>query len=66
MISQKAIDELKQREHIAWITALKTGQIRALVEGGQLQLGCSTRRTFSSSRTPTFRASARSLAAIQI
>ena len=39
MISQKAIDELREREHIAWITALKTGQIRALVEGGQLQLG---------------------------
>jgi len=39
MISQKAIDELKEREQIAWITALKTGQIRALVEGGQLQLG---------------------------
>ena len=39
MISQKAIDELKEREQVAWITALKTGQIRALVEGGQLQLG---------------------------
>ena len=39
MISQKAIDELKQHEGVAWITALKTGQIRALVEGGQLQLG---------------------------
>jgi transposase len=39
MISQKAIDELKEQDGIAWITALKTGQIRALVEGGQLQLG---------------------------
>ena len=39
MISQKAIDELKKCDHVAWITALKTGQIRALVEGGQLQLG---------------------------
>ena len=39
MISQKAIEELKQHEGVAWITALKSGQIRALVEGGQLQLG---------------------------
>jgi hypothetical protein len=39
MISQKAIDELREQDQIAWITALKTGQIRALVEGGQLQLG---------------------------
>jgi transposase len=39
MISQKAIDELKEQDGIGWITALKTAQIRALVEGGQLQLG---------------------------
>ena len=39
MISQKAIDELKPHAGMAWITALKSGQIRALVEGGQLQLG---------------------------
>jgi hypothetical protein len=39
MISQKAINELKKCDQIAWITALKTGQIRALVAGGQLQLG---------------------------
>jgi transposase len=39
MISQKAITALKAHDHVAWITALKTGQIRALVAGGQLQLG---------------------------
>ncbi len=39
MISQKAINELREQDQVAWITALKTGQIRALVEGGQLQLG---------------------------
>ena len=39
MISQKAIDQLKEREHVGWITALKSGQIRALIEAGQLQLG---------------------------
>ena len=41
MISQKAIDELREQDQdqVAWITALKTGQIRALVDAGQLQLG---------------------------
>jgi len=39
MISQKQIKELQEFEGISWITALKTGAIRALVEGGALQLG---------------------------
>jgi transposase len=40
MISQKAIEEeLKHHEGLAWITALKSGPIRTLVEGGALQLG---------------------------
>lgn len=39
MISQKAIDQLRERDQVGWITALKNGQIRALVEGRQLQLG---------------------------
>jgi len=39
MISQKAIDELRPHAGVAWITALKSHSIRALVEGGQLQLG---------------------------
>jgi transposase len=39
MISQKAIDELREQDQVGWITALKSSQIRALVEGGQLQLG---------------------------
>jgi len=39
MISQKQINELKQREGIDWITALRTGAIRKLVDGGQIQLG---------------------------
>jgi transposase len=38
MISAKAIGELKT-EGLDWITALKSAQIRELVEGGQLQLG---------------------------
>ena len=39
MISHKAIGEIKSIEGMAWITALKSSQIRALVEAGALQLG---------------------------
>ncbi len=39
MISSKTIDELQEADGVSWITALKSAQIRALVEGGVLQLG---------------------------
>jgi hypothetical protein len=39
MIGQAAVDELRKVEGLAWITALKSVQIRQLVEGGALQLG---------------------------
>lgn len=39
MISSKAIEELRETEGIAWITALKSASIRVLIEQGQLQLG---------------------------
>lgn len=39
MISQKQIDELKQREGIDWITALRSTTIQKLVDGGHIQLG---------------------------
>jgi transposase len=39
MISQKGIDELKTLPGVDWITALKSAQIRCLVEAGGLQLG---------------------------
>lgn len=39
MISNKAIGELRELEGVAWITALKSSQIRALVEGEAIQLG---------------------------
>jgi transposase len=39
MISQKQIDELAKVGNVDWITALKTGAIRQLVESGQLQMG---------------------------
>ena len=38
MISQKAIDEMREADGIGWITALKGASIRALVEQGQLQM----------------------------
>ena len=38
MITQKQIDELQDLDGLAWITALKSGGIRKLVEGGALQL----------------------------
>jgi hypothetical protein len=39
MIAQAAIEEMRSVEGLAWITALKTPQIRALRSGGTLQLG---------------------------
>jgi transposase len=39
MISQKQIDALAQREGVDWLTALKTGAIRKLVQDGSIQLG---------------------------
>lgn len=39
MISHRAIDSLRELPGLAWITALKSSQIRALVQGGALQLG---------------------------
>jgi hypothetical protein len=39
MISSKAIEELRETEGIAWITALKSVSIRVLIEQGHLQLG---------------------------
>lgn len=39
MISHKAIQELRELDGLAWITALKSSQIRTLVNGESLQLG---------------------------
>ena len=39
MISQKQIDVLRDIEGLDWITALKAGGIRKLIEGDSLQLG---------------------------
>ena len=39
MISQKQISALRNRKGVAWITALKSGQIRTLIRDGAIQLG---------------------------
>jgi hypothetical protein len=39
MIGQAAVEDLRQVAGLEWITALKSSQIRALVDGGALQLG---------------------------
>lgn len=39
MISQKAIEEFKCVPGVAWITAMKSAQIRALADAGGLQMG---------------------------
>jgi hypothetical protein len=39
MISQKQIDALREREGVQWITALKSGGIRKLVDAGGIQMG---------------------------
>ncbi len=54
MISQKAIDELRGRQGVSWITALKSAQIRLLVEQGNLQLGLFDQRNLVELTHPDF------------
>lgn len=54
MISHKAIDTLRSLEGLAWITALKSAQIRALVHGGELQLGLFDERNLFEFSHPDF------------
>jgi hypothetical protein len=54
MISQKQIAALQQREGLEWITALRTGAIRKLVDGGQIQLGLFDERNLFEVRHPDF------------
>jgi transposase len=44
MIGQATVEDLRDLAGLEWITALKSGQIRALVEGGALQLGLFDKR----------------------
>ena len=54
MISNKAIDEMRETEGIAWITALKSVSIRALVEQGQLQLDLFDERNLLELSSPDY------------
>jgi len=54
MISHKAIGELKDIEGMAWITALKSTQIRGLVEAGALQLGLFDERNLFEFSDPAY------------
>jgi transposase len=54
MISSKAIEELRQTEGIAWITALKSASIRVLVEQGHLQLGLFDQRNLVELGSPDY------------
>jgi len=54
MISHKAIGELRNLDGLAWITALKSSQIRALVQGGDLQLGLFDERNLFEFSHPDF------------
>lgn len=54
MISQKQVDELEKHDGVMWITALKTGAIRKLVDDGCLQLGLFDERNLFECAHPDF------------
>lgn len=54
MISQKQINALKELDGVDWITALKTGAIRNLVDGGHIQLGLFDQRNLFELSHPDF------------
>ena len=54
MIAQKTINEMRDIEVLDWITALRTGSIRALVEGGQLQMGLFDERNLLEIESPDY------------
>jgi transposase len=54
MISQKAIDAMRETDGIGWITALKSASIRALVEQGHLQMGLFDERNLFELSSPDY------------
>lgn len=54
MISQKQIDELKGLKGVEWITALRSGAIRELVQGGHIQLGLFDEKNLFECTSPDF------------
>jgi transposase len=54
MISNKAIDEMRESDGIGWITALKSVSIRALLDQGHLQLGLFDERNLVELSSPEY------------
>jgi transposase len=54
MISQKAIDEMREDDGVDWITALRSSAIRILVEQQHLQLGLFDQRDLLEISSPEF------------
>jgi transposase len=54
MVSAKAIAELREMPGMGWITALKSGSIRALVEGGVLQMDLFDERNLLEITSPEY------------
>ena len=54
MISNKAIDEMRESDGVGWITALKSVSIRALVEQGHLQLDLFDERNLLELSSPDY------------
>ena len=54
MVSQKAIDELREIDGVGWITALKSASIRELIEQGNLQLGLFDERNLLELSSPDY------------
>lgn len=54
MVSSKAIAELREMPDMGWITALKSGSIRGLVEGGVLQMDLFDERNLLEISSPEY------------
>ena len=54
MVSSKAIAELREMPGMGWITALKSGSIRALLEGGSVQMGLFDERNLLEISSPDY------------
>lgn len=54
MISQRQINELSKKEGVDWITALRSGSIRKLMDQGHLQLGLFDERNLFEFSHPDF------------
>ena len=54
MISHKSIEELREIDAVSWITALKSVQIRCLLDEGSLQLGLFDERNLFEFTHPEF------------